>query len=411
MPWMETCAVDQRMRFVLECLRGEYSMAAVCRVFGISRRVGYKWLRRYGLEGVDGLKDRNRAPRRHPNEILPSIEGAVLAARRKHPTWGPKKLRVLLERSDPQTPWPACSTIGEILIRHGLTVPRKRRHRTPPQTGPFRACDEPNSTWCADLKGWFRTGDGTRCDPLTMSDAFSRYVLRCQGLVHTGFETVEPLFEATFREYGLPRVIRTDNGSPFASRGLGGLSRLSVWWVKLGIVHERIDPGHPEQNGRHERMHRTLKAETASPPAQTFRGQQRRFDLFGLEFNQQRPHEALGMATPASIYVYSPRPYPERVSDVTYPDDVEVRRVKPNGVFNWKNRRVFLGEAFGRELVGLEAIDDRYWRVWFSRVALGVFDSVRYRLLTAAEVRRAGLDVESVRASSFRCAAGTRPDG
>lgn len=411
MPWMETCAVDQRMRFVLEYLRGEYSMAAICRIFGISRRVGYKWLRRYGLEGVDGLKNRSRAPQRHPNENSPLVEVAVLAARRAHPTWGPKKIRVLLERDDCRTRWPACSTIGEILNRHGLTVPRKRRHRTPPYTEPFAECDGPNAVWCADLKGWFRTGDQRRCDPLTMSDAFSRYVLRCQGLLHTGFETAQPLFEAAFREYGLPWSIRTDNGSPFASRGLGGLSRLSVWWVKLGIVPERIDPGHPEQNGRHERMHRTLKAETASPPARTFRRQQRRFDRFRREFNEERPHEALGMATPASVYVYSPRPYPERVSDVTYPDGVEVRRVKPNGVFNWKNRRVFLGEAFGRELAGLEPLDDRHWRVWFGRVALGVFDSARYRIMTAAEVRRSGLKVESVRASSLRCASGTRPDG
>jgi len=411
MPWKETCAVDQRVKFVLEFCRGEYSMSHLCRIFGISRRVGYKWLKRYRLEGVDGLKDRCRAPRWHRNEVAGRVECAVLAARRSHPTWGPKKLRVWLDRHDPLVSWPAPSTIGEILKRHGLTVPRKRRRRVPPQTEPFAACDAPNTLWCTDFKGWFRTGDGTRCDPLTISDAFSRYVFRSQGMTETGCDAVRPLFEAVFRQYGLPWVMRTDNGPPFASRGVAGLSRLSVWWMKLGIVPERIDPGCPEQNGRHERMHLTLKLETASPPARTFRGQQRRFDAFRREFNEERPHEALEMATPASVYTPSQRRYPERLADVAYPDGYEVRRVKPNGVFNWKNRRVFLGEALGRELVGLEPIDDRYWRVWFSQVELDVFDSSRYRLLTAREARRSGMKRATVRASSFRCAPGTGPDG
>ncbi len=409
MPWMETCAMDQRMRFVLEYCRGEYSMASLCRQFRISRRVGYKWLARYHMDGVPGLADRSRAPRRHPNEVSPQIEQQVLAARRAHPTWGPKKLRVFLARRDVFCRWPACSTIGEILTRHGLTVPRRRRHHVPPQTEPFSHCDVPNAVWCADFKGWFRTGDGRRCDPLTISDAFSRYVQRCQGLTPTNFETVQPLFVAAFREYGLPWAIRTDNGSPFASRGVGGLSRLSVWWIKLGITPERIDPGQPQQNGRHERMHRTLKAETACPPARTLRGQQRRFDRFRREFNEVRPHEALEMATPASVYVPSSRPYPERTGNVEYPDGVAIRRVKPNGVFHWKNRRVFLGEALGRELVGLDAIDERYWHVWFGPTPLGVFDSVGYRLLRPAETRRAGLEGEPGRASPFRYAPGTRP--
>ena len=411
MPWKETCAVDQRMRFVLEFCRGEYSMARLCRMFGISRRVGYKWLNRYRLEGVEGLKDRPRGPRCHPNQIAEYLEQSLLAARRSHPTWGPKKLRAWLDRHEPLISWPAPSTIGEILRRHGLTVPRRRRRRVPPQTEPFVGCDSPNSVWCADLKGWFRTGDGSRCDPLTISDAFSRYLFRSQSLTETGCETVRPLFEAVFREYGLPWAIRTDNGPPFASRGVAGLSRLSVWWVKLGIVPERIDRGCPEQNGRHERMHLTLKIETASPPARTLRGQQRRFDAFRRRFNEDRPHEALEMATPASVYRPSPRPYPERLWDVSYPDGHEVRRVKANGVFIWRNRGVFLGEALGGELVGLQPIDDRYWRVWFSKVELGIFDSGLYRLLTSSQARRGGLKSASVRAGSFRCAPGAGPDG
>lgn len=410
MPWTETCAMEQRMRFALEYCRAEHSMAALCRMFRISRGVGYKWLGRYRMDGVDGLKDRSRAPKRHPNEVTPEVEQAVVAARRAHPTWGPKKLRVVLERHDPFGAWPAASTIGEILRRHGLTVPRKRRRRTPPQTQPFRACDGPNTIWCADFKGWFRTGDGTRCEPLTISDAYSRYLLRCQALTETSLGTVEGLLEAAFREYGLPQAIRTDNGSPFASRGIGGLSRLSVWWLKLGIVPERIQPGQPQQNGRHERMHLTLKQQTASPPARTLRGQQRRFGGFQREFNQDRPHEALGMRTPASVYACSPRAYPQRVGDPDYAEGLELRRVKPNGVFNWKNRRVFLGEALGRELIGLEALDDRHWRVLFGRVGLGIFDSHQYRLLTATQCRRAGIEA-ALCPSSFRCAPGTRAEG
>jgi len=410
MPWTETRAMDQRAKFVLECVRGEYPMAELCRMFGISRKTGYKWFMRYDLEGVEGLGDRSRAPKCHPNQVSSDVEAMVLAARHQHPTWGPKKLRVLLARRDPDRIWPACSTIGEILTRHGLTVPRKERRRAPPQTQPFAACDAPNAVWCADFKGWFRTGDGSRCEPLTISDAHSRYLLRCQASGDTHYQMVRGLFEATFREYGLPWAIRTDNGSPFASCGIGGLSRLSVWWLKLRIVPERIDPGQPQQNGRHERMHRTLKHDAASPPSPTLRGQQRSFDRFRREFNEERPHEALGMRTPASVYEGSPRAYPARLGDVEYGQGLEIRRVKPNGVFNWKNRRVFLGEAFGRELVGLAWLDDRYWQVWFGPMALCVFDSWDYRILRPREARKAGLPGDCVCRSSFRCAPGTPAD-
>ena len=391
MPWKETCAMEERMKFIIDCQKQEYSKSALCRIYGIGRPTADKWLSRYADAGIDGLADQSRAPKRHPNQVSPEIEEAILAARREHPHWGPKKLHILLKRETPRRSWPAISTIGEILSRHGLTVPRKHRRRTPPYTQPFAACNGPNAVWCGDFKGWFKTGDGSRCDPLTISDAHSRKLLRCQVVKDTGFETTRGLFEATFRQYGLPLAIRTDNGTPFAGRGIGGLSRLSVWWIKLGIVPERIEPGKPQQNGRHERMHGTLKRETARPPARTLRAQQRAFDQFGEEFNHVRPHEALGMATPASVYVYSPRPYPERVSDVTYPDGVEVRRVKPNGVFNWKNRRVFVGEAFGRERVGLEPLDDRYWIVYFGERVLGVFDSHRHLVLSVRQVAHVGV--------------------
>lgn len=385
MPWKETCAMEERMKFVMDYESQEYSKAALCRIYGISRPTGDKWLARYGQAGVPGLADQSRAPKYHPNQVSPETEEAILAVRRDHPHWGPKKLRVLLTRAMPRRRWPASSTIGEILSRQGLTVPRKRRRRTPPYTQPFASCDGPNAVWCGDFKGWFATGDGRRCDPLTISDAHSRYLLRCQGVKDTGFETTRGLFEATFRHYGLPWAIRTDNGTPFASRGIGGLSRLSVWWIKLGIVPERIEPGKPQQNGRHERMHETLKAETAHPPARTLRAQQRAFDRFREEFNHVRPHEALAMSTPASVYVVSARPYPERLGPVAYPSGLTVRIVQPRGEFYWHRHRVFLGEAFGREHVGLEPLDGRYWTVYFGERVLGLFDSHRYLVLSVRQ--------------------------
>ena len=383
--------MEERMKFVMDYESQEYSKAALCRIYGISRPTCNKWLARYGQAGVVGLADQSRAPKRHPNQVSPEIEEAILAVRREHPHWGPKKLRVLLKQAMPRGSWPATSTIGEILSRHGLTVPRKRRRRTPPYTQPFAACDGPNAVWCGDFKGWFRTGDGSRCDPLTISDAHSRKLLRCQVVKDTGFETTRGLFEATFRQYGLPLAIRTDNGTPFAGRGIGGLSRLSVWWIRLGIVPERIEPGKPQQNGRHERMHRTLKAETAKPPARTLRAQQRAFDRFREEFNHVRPHEALEMATPASVYEYSPRPYPERLGPVEYPAGLTVRIVQKRGEFYWHRHSVFLGEAFVREHVGLEPLDGRYWTVYFGERVLGVFDSHRYLVLSVRQAARVGL--------------------
>jgi len=388
MPWKDTCVLDRRMRFMMDYEIGNESLAALCRMYGISRPTAYKWLARYAAGGVAALADRSRARRHHPNAVAPPIEQAVVAARRRYPRWGPKKLRQRLEADHPDQDWPAPSTIGEILNRHGLTVRRKRRRRTEPYTQPFTGCNGPNTVWCGDHKGWFRTGDGSRCVPLTISDAYSRYLLRCQATTDTGYESARGLFEAAFREYGLPRAIRTDNGSPFASRGIGGLSRLSVWWIKLGIVPERIDPGHPEQNGRHERMHLTLKQETAMPPARTLRAQQRVFDRFRQEYNDQRPHEALGQTCPGSVYAASPRPYPEREPEVGYGSGLAVRIVQARGEFYWKHQRVFLGEAFCRESVGLEPVDDRYRKVYFRTVLLGVFDSYELRVLKLGEARR-----------------------
>src|SRR6266404_137166 len=299
MPWREVCSMDEKMGFIGARLADEESMTELCERFGISRKTGYKLLRRYREEHAAGLMERSRAP-----HVIP------WAVRRAHPSWGPKKLRAkLLERASAQG-WPAPSTIGELLRREGLSQPRKRRRSASPSPSPLRTAVTANDLWGIDFKGWFRSGDGARCDPLTVTDAFSRYLLCAQLLARPDYLNCRNALERAFKDYGLPRAIRSDNGAPFASVGVGGLSRLSVWWVKLGIMPERIEPGQPQQNGRHERMHRTLKAECASPPAATAAAQQRRFDAFRAEFNQQRPHEALGQTAPAEHYTRSARAYP-----------------------------------------------------------------------------------------------------
>jgi putative transposase len=275
----------------------------------------------------------------------------------------------------PKIHWPVNSTIGELLRREGLAVPRKKRRRTPPYTQPFQSITQPNDLWCADFKGWFRTRDGERIDPLTMTDAHSRYLLRCQSVDKANLPQVKAIYVAAFREFGMPLTIRTDNGPPFATRAIAGLSRLSVWLMKLGIIPERIKAGHPEQNGRHERMHATMKAETAKPPEANRRAQQRRFDQFRTEYNEVRPHEALGQKTPSSQYLASPRGYPERVPEPEYPDGMQTRRVQHHGAFSWKHQDVFITEALDGECVGLEQNDERYWLVNFAGFPIASFDS------------------------------------
>ncbi len=352
-------------------------MAELCRRYGISRQTGYTWWQRYEQADrrLEALEDRSRAPRRHPNQMSDRVAERIVELRHAHKYWGPRKLRRWLLDHIPGQAWPSTGAIGALLKREGLSVPRRLRRRTPPYQEPFVACQEPNAVWCADFKGWFRTGDGQRCDPLTISDASTRYLLRCLAVGRTNYPHVRAVFEATFREYGLPEAIRTDNGPPFASRGLGGLSRLSVAWLKLGIRPERIEPGHPEQNGRHERLHRTLKAETARPPAENRRAQQRRFDRFQSEYNQERPHEALEQKTPASLYLLSPRVYPGRLPEIEYPDEMVIRKVRPSGAMKWKGREVFVSDVLEGEPIGLLPIDDRFYRMYFMAVPLAIFDA------------------------------------
>jgi transposase InsO family protein len=381
MPWKETSAMEQRLQFVMDVCKGERSKSALCEAYGISRPTGDKWLARYQAQGVKGLENQSRAPHRQPHKVAREVAEAILALRRKHPQWGPVKLRVYLQRVAPELACAAASTIGELLRAEGLVIPRKRHRRATPTERPLCEMDAPNSVWCADFKGWFRTGDGSRCDPLTIMDGYSRYLLRCQGMERTGFEQVKALFETTFYTYGLPLVLRTDNGAPFASTGLLGLSRLSIWWSKLGIVHERIEPGKPQQNGRHERMHKTLKEATACPPKATPRAQQRAFDAFRKEYNELRPHQALGYLTPEAVYVRSPRIYTGQEIEVSYPSWMDVRTVEKSGQITWHGRRLFVSEVLWGEAIGIEDLDDGRLRLWYAHQELGVAATGAGRLL------------------------------
>jgi transposase InsO family protein len=373
--------MEARVRLVLEYEQGEATMTDLCRRYEISRETGYYWLRRYRGGGVESLRDLRRAPERHPNQTAAEVEQRVLELRRLHMRWGPRKLKRVLERESGEQRWPAASTMGEMLRREGLAIPRRKRRRTEPYTQPFAAADSPNRVWCADFKGWFRTRNGERIDPFTLSDAHTRYLLRCQAVEKADQERVQAICEAAFREYGLPQAIRSDNGAPFASRAVAGLSRLAVWWMKLGIVPERIAPGHPEQNGRHERMHRTLKQETAQPAAAHRRAQQKAFDRFRQEYNQVRPHEALHMRTPASCYQVSPREFPARVPEPEYGSALQVRRVQEHGEFNWKHQHVFLSEVLWGERIGLLAEDDCFYTIFFTRFPIARFDRRRLKVL------------------------------
>ncbi|MFC1925658.1 integrase core domain-containing protein [Chloroflexota bacterium] len=372
MPWKETCAMKERLQMVSLYETGKYTVTELANHFSVSRKTAHKWLGRFANEGVLGLNERSRAPHRCPKATPAEVALAVVRAKQAHPTWGPAKLAPCPDEApEIASMWPAVSTRGRILSLHGLVTRRKHRRRSSPWFQPFLGADRPNNVWGADFKGWIRTGDGTRCDPLTISDACTRMFLCCDILTKPDYAHVRPVFERVFRENGLPLAIRTDNGPPFASVGSGGLSLLSVWWIKLGIMPERIKPGHPEQNGRHERLHLTLKQEVMNPPAASPQAQQERCDNFLSIYNKLRPHEALGQVPPASRYTPSSRLYPEQLGDIEYPPLTEVRRVRSNGQIKWRGELIFVSEVLIGELVGITE-DKNSWLVSFGPIPLGL---------------------------------------
>lgn len=372
MGWMETCAVEERMRFVMAVQAREESFATVSRRFGVSRRTGYKWLNRFEDAGVEGLLDRSRAPHSHPQAMTAEIAEHCVAVRRAHPTWGPVKVRAWLERNAPKTTWPVASVIGALFDREGLTVRRRLRRRSPPSSAPFASCEAANDVWCIDFKGWFRTGDGLRCEPLTLSDAHSRYLLRCQALACTDTDHVWPVLDAAFREFGLPHRLRSDNGPPFASCGAGALSKLSVKVIKAGVMPERIAPGKPQQNGRLERLHLTLLQDTAQPPAKSLRAQLERMRRFLRLYNDERPHAALGNDTPAEHYAVSPRRFDGVLREPDFGNDHTVRRVRTNGEIRWQGNTIYISEALIGEPIGLVEDQAGDWTASYGPIELGV---------------------------------------
>ena len=364
MPWKDQSIMESRVRFVRDYAKGLLTMRELCATYGISRPTGYKWLGR--AASGQSLADRSRAPHHCPHRTPAALERAIVAERLRHPDWGPDKVRTILQRREPDKPWPSSTTMGAILKRHDLVQPRRPRRRRSAghPAAPIRA-GQSNDVWSADFKGQFRMGDRQYCYPLTVADAHSRYLIGCLGLPTTAGESARAVFERLFGAYGLPRAILTDNGGPFACHdALARLSRLSVWWVRLGILPVTIAPGKPQQNGKHERMHRTLKAATTRPPGADLADQQARFDRFRREFNHDRPHAALDQRPPTQCYRRSPRPMPAKLDEPDYPGHFEVRRVRPDGTIKFAGRRRFLSTTLAGQWIGLEEVDDGVWSVY-----------------------------------------------
>jgi putative transposase len=375
--------MSERVKLISEYLSGDYNVAELARRYAISRKSVYKWLTRHGEKGWQGLEDMSRAPHRQAAAIGVEIEELILALKARWPDWGAPKLRHKLRQEVGEKKCPAESTVSAVLKKHGLVKARRVRPRAVSGgAGPLDHCEGPNVVWCVDFKGWWRTKDGRRCEPLTVSDAWSRYLLRCVGLREgTAGELVRPHFELLFREHGLPEAIRSDNGAPFASVGLGGLTTLSVWWVRLGLRLERIRPGCPQENGRHERLHLSLEKSVARVARANLAQQQEALERFQREYNEERPHEALHQQVPAELYRPSPRSYYGQLpAPREYPQDWQVRQVRGGGQMKWRNKDVSVTHALVGERIGLEPRGDGMWAVWFESLKLGDFDERRARI-------------------------------
>jgi putative transposase len=379
MPWLESCAMDERLRFAAEWLSGDVSKTELCEAYGISRRVGYKWMARYAAEGPSGLAERSHAPLVHGRATSDELVEKIVDLRRARPTWGPRKIIAKLEQWHPNLSWPSASTGHEILKRAGLVSARRPRRRPPLGPGERIIPEGPNHVWAVDHKGWVRLGDGQRCEPLTLADTYSRFLLAVSAGSSTREAQARPVMERAFREYGLPRVIRSDNGQPFASASTTGLTRLSAWWIRLGIHPERIRPGKPQQNGRLERLHLTL-LEAMRPAACDRPAQARRFKAFRADYNNERPHQALGQTTPASFYSPSPRSMPNRLPEPDYPSDMKTRKVRSNGEIKFGGDMIHISQALTGQAVALEELE-RGWCVWFCKEPIGILDHRGRKLL------------------------------
>ena len=374
MPWNETSVMNQKAQFIADYLSESFTVVELCETYNISRKTAYKWIDRYLTFGPGGLEEFSRKPLRSPRKFEPYIEQAIIEIRKKHPTWGPKKLLPYLEKRFPNTKLPAKTTVCDILKRNNL-IPKKRHRRPNKHPGkPIVQMNQPNQTWCADFKGQFRTLNGVYCYPLTITDGYSRFILACKALDSTGLDQTKAVFKGIFRKFGIPSFILTDNGTPFASCSLGRLTRLSMWWIELGITPVLIQPGNPQQNGRHERMHKTLKQETTIPPAYHLRTQQRKFNSFIQEFNFERPHEALDQQTPSQFYQESLIEYPKKIESFVYPDRFETRRVSLNAGIKWRSSWVNVSKVLADKIIGLEEIDYGKWHVYFNHVRIGILD-------------------------------------
>lgn len=379
MPWRESCAMEQRLGFIAEHLAGDVTMTELCEAYGISRRIGYKWLARYAAEGPSGLADRSHAPLIHGRATAAALVEKIVALRQARPSWGPRKIVARLAGLHPELDWPSHSTAHEILKREGLVAVRRLRRRPPPRPGELITPERPNQVWAVDHKGWVRLGDGARCEPLTLADGYSRFLLALSAGGGTRAAQARPVMERAFRQYGLPDMIRSDNGPPFASASPSGLSALSVWWIKLGIRPERITPGRPQENGRLERFHLTL-LEAMRPPAANRAAQARRFEAFRQDYNHERPHQALGQIPPAHFYSASARAMPDRLPEPDYRADLTIRKVRSNGEIKLGGDLVQISSALAGEAVALEQIE-RGWRIWFYKQPIGLLDHKGQKLL------------------------------
>jgi len=382
MAWKVESMENTKQKFLLLHQTGQFTMVELCRQFGISRPTGYAILKRYEEEGWDALEPQSRRHLSHPNQTDPRIEEALLAERVKHPHWGARKLLVLLERSMPEMELPCESTVNNLLKKHGKVTPRKKNRRRIINKYPVFDPQAPNIVWSADFKGKFRMGNWDYCNPLTIADSYSRYLFAIHGLEYCRTEDCKPIFEKVFREHGMPEQIHTDNGPPFGSPiSLRRMTSLAVWFMDLGVTPVYSDPGQPQQNGRHERMHKDLKAQATRPPGRGWRSQQKKFDDFRKEYNEVRPHESLMMKTPNEVHKESKREYPRRVEEWAYPAEMKMKLVTVNGALRWNSDGlIMVSTALSGKYVGLEEVDSGVWIVYYRHVALGVLSEKTKRV-------------------------------